>query len=72
MTQLDSEYKKDLSNTPDNLDEDVSFRASSEFKDILEELADEHNMSISHICRTAIVRLVKQEAKAAEASDYSI
>jgi len=71
MTNIHSEYKKDLSHIGVNYDEEVNFRTSSEFKDILEELAEEHNLTVSHICRMAVVRLVRQEAKAAEAGGHS-
>lgn len=48
------------------MDEKVSFKTSEAFKDELEEIADEYNVTVSHLCRTALVNMLIAEAKAAE------
>ena len=48
------------------LDEKVTFKTSKAFKQELEEIADEYNVTVSHLCRTAVVNLMMAEAKAAE------
>jgi len=52
------------SNIGVSFDATVCFRATENFKEELEEIADYYNRDVSDILREAVIRLVRQEAKA--------
>jgi hypothetical protein len=64
MNRLESDLYK---HTHDNLKltEDVTFRTSPAFKSELEQISEEYKIPLSEMCRLALIRLVKQEARAA-------
>lgn len=66
MTNSDFEVFKDSSDYRQRYSEQVAFRCSEEYKDLLEEIADEHSLSVSYFVRTAVVRMVKEEARASK------
>ena len=51
------------------MDEKVSFKTSEAFKAELEDIAEEYNVTVSHLCRTAVVDLMMAEARAAEGDE---
>jgi len=53
-----------------SFDETVCFRATEAFKNELEEIADYYNRDTSDILREAVIRLVRQEAKARNGDEH--
>lgn len=66
MERYDSNNLKDTENAYSGISYDthVCFRATENFKEELEDVADNYNTEVSDILREAVIRLLKQEAKA--------
>jgi hypothetical protein len=64
MGQYEREFKK---SAPDDarLTEDITFRTSPSFKKEIQKISEEYKIPISEMCRLALIRLVREEAKAA-------
>lgn len=65
MERLESDFYKFESDRL-KMDEKISFKTSGAFKSELQDIAEEYNVTVSHLCRTAVVNLMMAEAKAAE------
>lgn len=66
MKESESDAFKSESNQR-KFDAKVAFRCSDDYKELLEEIADEHNLTVSFLVRMSVVRLVRQETKAKKA-----
>ena len=66
MTNSDFEVFKDSSDYRQRYSEQVAFRCSEDYKDLLEDLSAKYNLSVSYIVRMAVVRLVREEARASK------
>jgi len=72
MQQREDDTLKDTENphVGVSFDTHICFRATENFKNELEEIADYYNRDTSDILREAVIRLVRQEAKARNGDEH--
>lgn len=64
MSGLEHEFEEILADHGLERDETICIRCSSEWKQEIQEIADDHSLTMSYVVRMAIIRLVREEAKA--------